>query len=74
MKGSIAIDGTSLTIGELEDGNFSVYIIPHTYQKTIFSSYKNGEKVNLEMDLLGKYVKRILSQGGGQLYHDKFNK
>lgn len=74
MKGSIAIDGTSLTIGELEDDNFSVYIIPHTYQKTIFSSYKNGDKVNLEMDLLGKYVKRILSQGGGQLYHDKFNK
>ena len=73
MKGSIAIDGTSLTIGELNDDNFSVYIIPHTYQKTIFSSYKEGDKVNLEMDLLGKYVKRILSKGGGQIYQNKFD-
>lgn len=59
-KGSIAIDGVSLTIADLLDDTFTVHIIPHTYNETIFSSYQIEQKVNLETDLLGKYVQRIL--------------
>lgn len=58
-KGSIAVDGVSLTVAELFDNKFTVHIIPHTYSETIFSTYKVDQLVNIEMDLLGKYVKRI---------------
>lgn len=70
MKGSISIDGVSLTVAELTDEVFSVYIIPHTYENTIFSSYKIDDKVNLEMDLLGKYVQRILDLGEKNIYQN----
>ena len=70
MKGSISIDGVSLTVAELTDEVFSVYIIPHTYENTIFSSYKIDDKVNLEMDLLGKYVQRILVLGEKNIYQN----
>ena len=66
MKGSIAIDGVSLTIAALEQETFSVCIIPHTYTHTNFSSFKVGDSVNLEADLLGKYVQRILSVGAAE--------
>ena len=66
MKGSIAIDGVSLTIAALEQETFSVCIIPHTYAHTNFSSFKVGDSVNLEADLLGKYVQRILSVGAAE--------
>jgi riboflavin synthase len=67
-KGSIAIDGISLTVAELHDDGFTVHIIPHTMQETDMSEFKVGTKVNLEADILGKHVQRILEFGGGQDY------
>ncbi|MDH3345816.1 MAG: hypothetical protein OEL75_01385, partial [Kiritimatiellaceae bacterium] len=67
-KGSIAIDGISLTVAELLDDGFIVYIIPHTIEETDMSEFKVGTKVNLEADILGKHVQRILEFGGGQDY------
>ena len=67
-KGSIAIDGISLTVAELTDTGFCVHIIPHTIQETDMSEFKVGTKVNLEADILGKHVQRILEFGGGQDY------
>lgn len=58
--GSIAIDGVSMTVAELTDNTFSVGIIPHTWQQTIFADKKTGDTVNLEFDVLGKYVERIM--------------
>jgi riboflavin synthase len=58
--GSIAIDGVSMTVAQLEENSFSVGIIPFTWQETIFSSKKVGDTVNLEFDVLGKYVERIM--------------
>ena len=67
-KGSIAVDGISLTVAELFDDGFAVHIIPHTMQETNMSEYRVGTKVNLEADILGKHVQRILEFGGGQGY------
>jgi len=58
--GSVSIDGVSMTVAQLEDNSFSVGIIPFTWQETIFSSKKVGDSVNLEFDVLGKYVDRIM--------------
>ena len=72
-KGSIAIDGISLTVAELTDNGFIVHIIPHTIQETDMSEFKIGTKVNLEADILGKHVQRILEFGGGQDYRLNLN-
>jgi riboflavin synthase len=58
-KGSITINGTSLTVVNSKLNSFSVAIIPYTYENTNFNSFKVGTKVNLEFDVIGKYVKRI---------------
>lgn len=58
-KGSITIDGTSLTVVNSGKNTFSVAIIPYTYEHTRFKQYKVGTEVNLEFDVLGKYVKKI---------------
>lgn len=58
-KGSITINGTSLTVVNSKLNQFSVAIIPYTYENTNFNSFKIGTKVNLEFDVVGKYVKRI---------------
>ncbi len=60
-KGSVAIDGISLTIVEIREGLFSVALIPYTLELTTLGFKKTGEKVNLETDMLGKWVKRILT-------------
>lgn len=60
-KGSIAIDGISLTVARVERDNFSVSIIPHTSEETILSEKKLGDTVNLENDIIGKYVERFLN-------------
>jgi riboflavin synthase len=60
--GSVAIDGTSMTVAELKDNSFSVGIIPHTWKETVFSEKKPGDTVNLEFDVLGKYVERIMEE------------
>jgi riboflavin synthase len=61
-KGSICINGTSLTCFNSEEGKFSVAIIPYTYENTSFKSLQVGSSVNLEFDIIGKYVKRLLGQ------------
>ena len=60
-KGSIAIDGISLTVAEVTDKYFKVSLIPHTGSNTTLLQKKIGEKVNLENDIIGKYVERLMS-------------
>jgi riboflavin synthase len=60
-KGSIAIDGMSLTVAEVEGDTFAVWIIPHTLEVTNLRGRKAGDAVNLEFDLLGKYVEKLLT-------------
>jgi riboflavin synthase len=59
-KGSIAVDGISLTVAEVEGDRFAVWIIPHTLAVTNLRARKAGEQVNLEFDMLGKYVEKIV--------------
>ena len=59
-KGSIAIDGISLTIAALEGGVLSVTIIPHTFRNTTLGGYRPGARVNLECDILAKHVEKLL--------------
>jgi len=60
-KGSVAVDGVSLTVASLERGAFEVMVIPHTLECTTLGTFKPGRRVNLEMDVIGKYVLRALS-------------
>jgi riboflavin synthase len=61
--GSIAIDGISLTVARLEGTTLTVAIIPHTYDNTNVPTWTEGAAVNLEFDMIGKYVVRALAQG-----------
>jgi riboflavin synthase len=65
-KGSVAINGTSLTISEVGEDSFTVWIIPHTASATNLGSLHAGERVNLECDMLAKYTARLL-QAAGQI-------
>lgn len=58
-KGSITVDGTSLTIFEVTDTFITISLIPHTYEQTVLGYKKPGDVVNIETDLIGKYVKNI---------------
>ncbi|KAA3619171.1 MAG: riboflavin synthase [Flavobacterium sp.] len=60
-KGSITVNGVSLTVVNSEADQFSVAIIPYTYEHTNFKQLKKGDSVNLEFDVVGKYVKRLMS-------------
>lgn len=62
-KGSISVNGVSLTCFNTIEGGFTVAIIPYTYEHTNFHQLKAGETVNLEFDIIGKYVQRLLSKG-----------
>ena len=59
-KGSVCLDGVSLTVNEVESGRFGVNIIPHTAEKTNFGALGPGARVNLEVDLIARYVARLL--------------
>jgi riboflavin synthase len=59
-KGSIAIDGISLTVARVTERDFTVSVIPHTAQQTILNQKKQGDPVNLENDMIGKYVEKLL--------------
>jgi riboflavin synthase len=65
-KGAIAVDGVSLTVATVQKSKFGLWIIPHTLRMTAFSQRKRGDAVNLEVDLIGKYVERFVtfSQAG----------
>jgi riboflavin synthase len=63
-KGSIAVDGVSLTINDLTERSFSVSVIPHTAEVTTLGLKGTGALVNLESDLIGKYIERLLKGGG----------
>ncbi len=60
-KGSLAVDGISLTVAEIEDGNVSFTIIPHTYGNTSLQSYGPGSRVNLEVDILAKHLEKLVA-------------
>ncbi|GAB4165426.1 MAG: riboflavin synthase [Geothermobacteraceae bacterium] len=59
-KGSVAIDGISLTVNQVHDRGFSVAIIPHTLEKTTLAGMNAGRRVNIETDILGKYIERLM--------------
>jgi riboflavin synthase len=63
-KGSIGLNGVSLTIAELGDASFSVAIIPYTFEHTTFRTLKSGDPANVEFDVLGKYVERMIGTRG----------
>ncbi len=59
-KGSITVDGVSLTVNEVKGASFMLWLIPHTLQETVIGHYKAGSKVNLEVDLIARYLERLL--------------
>lgn len=61
-KGSVALDGVSLTVNEVQGNRFGVNIIPHTLANTTFGTAKVGDKVNFEVDMLARYVARLLGR------------
>ncbi len=61
-KGSVTIDGVSLTIAGIDDQGFTVALIPHTLEVTTLGLRKAGEQVNLEVDVLAKYVDRLVNR------------
>lgn len=61
-KGSVCINGVSLTIAVLDEWSFGVAVIPYTYEHTTFRDLEAGDRVNIEFDVLGKYVERILAR------------
>ena len=64
-KGSITIDGISLTVAKLEQNSFSVSIIPHTLSNTVLKNKKIGDMVNLENDIIGKYIEKFVNNKSG---------
>lgn len=62
-KGSITVNGTSLTVFDSQDDQFSVAIIPYTFENTNFKNIQVGDTVNLEFDIIGKYVAKLMAQG-----------
>ena len=63
-KGSVCVDGVSLTVNEVDDAGFEVALIPHTVAHTAFHALQVGEAVNIEVDLLARYVERLLATKG----------
>ena len=71
-KGSVAVDGVSLTVNDPAGQRFKVTLVPHTLEATTFSERKPGDRVNLEADLLGKYVKHFVSGSSGKGIDEQF--
>ncbi len=68
MKGSVAIDGISLTVAKVSAQSFSVSIIPHTLDATVLRGKRPGDVVNIETDVIGKYVKQFVKDGKESVY------
>lgn len=64
-KGSVAVDGVSLTVNDVSSGGFTVNIVPHTRKMTIISAYRVGTAVNIEVDVVARYVERLATGSGG---------
>ena len=64
VKGSVCVDGVSLTVNEVFDDRFCVNIVPHTLEQTIMGHYIEGVRVNIEVDLIARYLERLMSQQG----------
>jgi riboflavin synthase len=64
VKGSITVDGISLTVNHCENGRFYVNVIPHTAAATTLGMKKNGDDVNIETDIIGRYIEKLLTAGG----------
>ena len=60
IKGSVTLDGCSLTVNGVDENRFDVNIVPHTQQKTIFHTYQVGRQVNIEVDIIARYLERLL--------------
>jgi riboflavin synthase len=60
MKGSICVDGTSLTVNQVNGASFELTIIPQTWEETVFSDYAVGSAVNLEVDVIARYLERLM--------------
>ncbi len=73
FKGSVSVDGISLTVAEVINNRFKVSIIPHTGQETTLQSKKIGERVNIECDLIGKYVEKFISDKKNKEMSSKIN-
>jgi len=63
MKGSICVDGTSLTVNQVEGCHFALAIVPQTWEETVFSDYRVGSPVNLEVDVIARYLERLMQFG-----------
>jgi len=61
-KGSITVDGTSLTVNDVSEHGFFVNIVPHTLERTIMGDYEEGHRVNVEVDLIARYLERLMSR------------
>lgn len=73
-KGSVTLDGISLTVADVGNDNFSVSVIPHTAEETTLLDKSNGDKINIECDIIGKYVEKFTSKSGGGLTLDFLEK
>ena len=60
MKGSVCVDGTSLTVNQVDGASFELTIIPQTWEETVFSEYQTGSAVNLEVDVIARYLERLM--------------
>ena len=69
-KGSVTVDGTSLTVNHVDGNRFDVNIVPHTQQQTVFRYYQPGSRVNIEVDIIARYLERLLA-GGSAANADK---
>lgn len=64
-KGSVGVDGVSLTVNEVDGEVFGVNIVPHTLAATTFGGYRSGSRVNLEVDIVARYLERLIGSDGG---------
>ena len=71
VKGSVCIDGVSLTVNEVQGCRFGVNIIPHTQQQTIIDQYRPGTRVNIEVDIIARYLERLLNDGDNKTGIDR---
>ena len=71
-KGSICVDGVSLTVNSIASSTFNVYIIPHTASETIIGNYKLGDQVNIEVDMMARYLERLIGKRSDNVITEDF--